>query len=320
MRGYLHALNWVILIGACNALFKIFVALEIHPVIVICQSMLFAGLILLLLAGPGRLAKDAITSPHSWYYGFCYLISTSIFVTAMHYISATQMSLLIKAVVPISLIVSVFCFKRHLDRTGWAGFVLVLIGLFFVGLEIEPRVFWMVVALVLIFSLFETLQMMISDIHSSNNKARRSVRESMRVTGMVLAITALLFLLVCLGGAVGVEYMGLKHGVLPNIADFINPWSFIMAFVYGVFGLSFIRYSEFVANREIKFENFLAMTSLSVITTLFFEWLLSVYGFLEFKGLSSLELIGGSIMIVGSAAAIYARAKANDGTIMRVSR
>jgi drug/metabolite transporter (DMT)-like permease len=282
--------------------------------------MLFAGLVLLLLAGPGRLAKDALTSPHSWYYGFCYLISTSIFVTAMHYISATQMSLLIKAVVPMSLIISVFCFKRHLDRTGWIGFALVLIGLVLVGLEIEPSVFGVVVALVFIFSFFETLQMLVSDIHSSNNKARKSIKESMRVTGMVLAATALLFLILCLCGAVGVEYIGLTHGVLPNIEDFINPWSFGLAFIYGVFGLSFIRYSEFVSNRAIKFEIFLAMTSLSVITTLFFEWLLSLYGFLEFKGLSLLEFVGGGIMIIGSAGAIYARAKPNKGTITRVNR
>jgi hypothetical protein len=87
----------------------------------------------------------------------------------------------------------------------------------------------------------------------------------------------------------------------------LNPWSFGLAVIYGLLGLSFTRYSEFVSTREIKFEIFLALTSLSVITTLVFEWSLSVLGYIEMKEISLIEICGGGIIIIGSINAVYAR-------------
>ena len=310
MRGYLHALNWVVLVGFFNAFFALFPALDIHPIIVICQSMIIAGIALLALAGPGRLSSETIKSPHTWYYGICYMGATALFIAALNYISATQMSLLIKAVVPISFLISALFFKRHMDLTGWVGFWLVIIGLAVVSLEIPKEHFGIVIFIVIVFALFETFQMLVSDIHSTSNKAIGSVKESMRVTGLVLAVTAVMFIILCIFGAIGVEYAGLEHGLLPSFQDILNPWSFGLALIYGLLGLSFTRYSEFVSTREIKFEIFLALTSLSVITTLVFEWSLSALGYIEMKEISLIEICGGGIIIIGSINAVYARALA----------
>lgn len=307
VRGYLHALNWAFLVGFFNVFFRYFAIYEAHPIIVICQSMLFGGVMLMLLAGQGRLAKDALTAPQTWYYGVSYLGATALFVYALHYISATQMSLLIKTVIPMGFLVSMIVYKRRLSLTGWIGFFLVSIGVVVVGYELKADVFWVVIFIVLFFSLFETLQALMSGTHRTSLIAKRSIKDTMRVTGIVLAVTGVMFLILSLGMAFGVQSNILSHAFFPTFKDFLNPYSFGLAALYGFFGLSIIRYSEFVATREIKFEMFLTVTTFSCVTTYLFEQLSGALGLLAPAPLSTLEIAGAFLIIIGSINAVFAR-------------
>lgn len=307
-KGWFFALNWVVLIGLFNALFRFAAPLEAHPIILICQSMIFAGIILMALAGPGRLARDAILAPHTWYYGICYLGSTALFVASLDYISATEMSLLGRASIPMAFVISILIFKRHIPLFGYVGFLFMLAGLGMVVTHIPSAYMGIVCLIVLAFAVLQASQMLLSDIHRSNNKAKKSIKNSFRVTGVVLAITAIMFLLLALFGAAAAEFGKLETGkLLPTFADFLNPGSFILAIIYGVFGLAVIRYSEFVSTREIKFEIFLAITALSSLTTFAFEWLLDVLNLAVMNPLEPIELMGAIVVILGSIVAVHAR-------------
>ena len=308
LKGYLHALNWVVLVGFFNVFMKYFTQYEAHPIIIICQSMLFAGLALTLMAGKGKLVTDSLKTPHTWVYGMCYLCSTALFVYALNYITATQMSLLGKFVVPGGFILSSLFFKRSISATGWLWLSFILMGIFLVCFDVETNILPFVIFIVLIFSGFEIFQMMISDIHSTSNKAKSSVKDTMRVTGVVLMVTSIMALALCLIGLLATEYTGMQGGFLPTLADFKNPWSFVLASFYGIFGLTFIRYSEFVSTRTIKFEIFLAVTTLVSVTTYLFEIGFSHFGLIESRGLTAFELCGAILIVIGSSNAVYARA------------
>ena len=68
------------------------------------------------------------------------------------------------------------------------------------SLELELETLAIVFFLVIVFSGFEVFQMMVSDIHSSSNKAKSSVKSTMRVTGVVLMVTGMMALGLCLIG------------------------------------------------------------------------------------------------------------------------
>ena len=103
--------------------------------------------------------------------------------------------------------------------------------------------------------------------------------------------------------------MGIKDGFLPGADDFLNPWSMLLASIYGILGLTFIRYSEFVSTRTIKFEVFLAASALVSLTTYLFELTFAHYGLLEMRDLTTMEICGALLIMLGSANAVVIKAR-----------
>lgn len=304
-EGYLAALTWSIFSGIFNVLIMFAGQYNVHPILFVGQGMLFASLSMLIIAGPGLLAKETMRSLSTWTYGITFLLSTACFVAAMSYISAADMSLLGRFSIVFSTLLGFAFMKRARLEKGILAFVGLFGTLVWAAYFVPAGIRVPVYTLIFFFSLFQALQALVSETHKTSNVAV-SVSQRLRVTAFIMTATSVTFMLFLalvsyVQASTGVRMFGLA----PTLEQFVSIPSFFLAALYGLFGLGVIRYSEFVSTKIIKSENFLAITALSPLFTLIAQYVAGVWGLVDAPSLNMTYMAAVFLVIVFSILFVY---------------
>jgi hypothetical protein len=304
-EGYLAAIAWSFIVAFFNVMMMFVGEFNVHPILFVGQGMLFASFAMLVMAGPGLLAKETMRSLSTWTYGVTFLLSTACFLAAMTYISAADMSLLGRFSIVFSSLIGFVFMKRARMEKGMLAFIGLFGTLIWVAYFVPPDVRKPVYTLIFFFSLFQALQAVVSETHKTNNLAT-SISQRLRVTAFIMTATSVTFIVFLAASSFAQSTLNVNtYGFAPTFEQFVNVPSFLFAAFYGLFGLGAIRYFEFISTKIIKSENFLAITAISPLLTFAFQYTGSVMGLVAAPSLSIAYIAALFLVIVFSILFVY---------------
>lgn len=297
-KGWIAAIAWVFICGAVNAFLRLTGEFDVNPFVMTSQAMLAGSFILIALAGPGSLGLETIRAPHTWLFGISFLISVSSFVTLASMSSSTEATLLIRTSVIASFLLAPLV-GRPFNKLGLVGLSAIALGIGIVLLQIPTEILGKTIVFTGLFALFQALHFLSSETHKTNSQVQ-TFKQRMRVAGYVLAATALLFIVFLLITSIFVQATGYESNLLPKAYHFISPASYLIALVYGLFGVSTLRYCEFVATQRIGFEYFTAFVCGVIATTFAFEAIFSFAGLYPWRHISAGLVPAALLVMIGS--------------------
>lgn len=283
----------------------------IEPMVFSSIGTLTAGLTLLAIAGPGDLARSTLRDPHTWAYGLLDMISITLVVGACFYATATELVMLLRVDIVFGLILAWPVFGRRMRAADLAGAAAILVGCAFAAAQMPPGTMPLAVALIALASLARAVGTIISERHPTANAAD-TIRRRCRTTGMIMLVSALVFLTAVLAGALAKAALpadaGLTHPVLaalPDIAGFADPVTLIAATILGVVIYAPATYFYLYAVRIAGTETFFMMLVYQPVVTIALERVVGDATALPAIAASPLLLaailcvIGGSTFMLG---------------------
>jgi diguanylate cyclase (GGDEF)-like protein len=302
--GWIHAFIMGLLIYPTGTITQKFVAIngDINIIAYTCLCMLSSSLILLIMAGPGKLTKESLKLPHTWIYGLLEMFTLSVGVAIMIYISATEAAALARTTAIFSFILSIIFLSQPTNKFELVGFVILVIGfLYSIELILLPAELKIsLVFLIIIKNFLQASKKITAELHKTNRKTK-NFKEELRVTGIVMAVSSLLVSLVLATLAYIQDMYDIQiHDQIPTFADFVNFKLFLISIWGGIVVLSILKYFEFYVSKTLGAKYLMAMASLQIIGIYFIEKFLSLFNLIEMKDFSTENFIALGIILAGN--------------------
>ncbi|MEQ8693826.1 MAG: DMT family transporter [Gammaproteobacteria bacterium] len=285
----------------------------IEPAVFVCVNLLTASLVLLIIAGPGRLGLETIKQPHTWAYSLFSVLNNVFFVLAVGLISAAEASFIWRFNAVLTMIVVWFFIGRSTSVYDWIGTLIILGGCALIAAGFDPQIRDIALVIVFVGTLSMTLRTTVTEFHPTSNQSR-TIKEQCRITGYVLLVTSAAFLLFILGmtyvssSLTGrQDVFGMVAAYMPQRSDFFDPPTIWSAMLLGAFLTAIYNYCQFVATRTAKSEIFIMVTALVPFVTYAFELIASVLGYAPAPEMSTRSLTGGCLIGAGAIFIIYMR-------------
>lgn len=306
-RGWVDAGGFVVALTALNMAYGLAHAAGAHPVAFFVYAMLIAAAALLLLTGPGSDWRAIIRHPLSWVVGTGIIGMEAAYFMLLLYVTPAEGSVLNRINLPVSILAGWLLFGRRNSVISLAGIALVVVAVAAFIVTIPHQSVGMALLLGCLCALISVSRNFAAEFHPWNRKAR-SVQEKMRVTGLVLMVTALAGTAVVAGLMVLVQTGILPdHRGVPRPAAFLHTPTLALAAFMGVFVLTAMQYFGFSAVVRIGTERFIAAGSLVPATTLLVQnaaalagWLPQVVADARFVAIMLAVIAGVLIYIAGN--------------------
>lgn len=312
-QGLLLSLAAVLLWGIDAVVYRYAAAtLHVNPVVFSCLALFVGSLVLIIIAGSGSLGVATLRQPLTWVYGIFQLFLNVTATFAFIYMPATEVTLLARFAIILSLFTGWLFFSRAPSWSDGVGSLLILagLGIIVVSLPDEYRfvgLFWMFLNVCC--NLARTI---IAEIHPQSTQAQ-SIRDRCRVTGVVLYITSFTVATFFAGLAIlkthipeTVAQPQILH-MLPSLADFTHLPTLCASILFGATIVPSAMYFYFYGTKVAKTENFMIVAAFTGAFTFVFEWLASLMGLVDIRALSQLDLAAGLLIISGAVFMIYMR-------------
>lgn len=312
IKGVYLSLVTMFLWATHDVLFR-FAAVNYHvePTVFICLTLFEAAIVLIIIGGPGKGGINTLRQIHTWGYGVLEILLNISQMFALIYITSTEMNFLNRATIIMSLLATWLFFKRTPSKHDAIGGIAVTVGLVYIAYNIAPEV-----RLISLFCLFwvaltSTACAMIGEVHPENNKAV-TIREKCRVSGYVLLVCSLLFLIFSFGMAaikLSLDSSNLVEvaflNFLPSMQDFMHKPTVIIALLMGLTVMPAAMYYFFYATKTAKTETFMMISSFLPFMTYAIERIFSNFGLLDVSNINSGHFIAGGIIVAGAMYMIY---------------
>jgi drug/metabolite transporter (DMT)-like permease len=278
-----------------------------HVVTFIFYSMLIASVTLIAITGWGKDARAMMLAPSSWIVGAGIIAMEASYFVLLADIPPGEASLMIRVSIPLSVLVGTLFFRRRLPRSAWLGGLLVALAVAPLFAQLRFPEHWSALAASLCCALFVNVRTYAAEFHPWNREAR-TVLEKMRVTGIVVLITALGGLAL-IGIAVALTGAGLLPAtpLVPQPAQLVHGPTLLMALLTGIVLFTALSYFIFSSVIKIGSENLIAVTAFMPLTTLIAQLIVTAAGLLHFPPfdwrlvpLFVLAIVGVFIMIRGN--------------------
>ena len=249
----------------------------VDPLVFGSLATVAAGLALLGIAGRGPLGLSALRDRHTWAYGLLDVTATTLTVGACLFATATELVLLLRVDVVFGLILAWLVFGRRIRNTDMIGSVAILTGCALATAQMAPDHVGYAVLLIALASLTRVAVTVISERHPTSNAAD-TVRKRCRITGMIMLVSALVFLAAVLAGALaratlpaGAADASPVPAALPDIAGFVDPVTLVAATVLGIVIYAPATYFYLYAVRIAGTETFFMMLVYQPVVTIGLE-------------------------------------------------
>lgn len=302
--GWIHALIMGLIAYPLASIVDKLVAVneDVNILAFTCLMMLSSSFILLVIAGPGKLTKESLKTPHTWIYGILETITVAVGIMIMVYISATEAAALSRTTAFFALGISLLFLNQPANKIELVGSGFLIFGFIFVinGMDIPVETKGLVILLVIAKNILQASKKITAEVHKTNRKSK-TFKEELRIVGLVMGVTSVMVSTTFILLAVFQNSYNLTiHEEIPTIMDFLNFKTFILAFVSGIILLSINKYLEFYVSKTLGAKYLMAMASLQLVGVYFLEVILSNMGILEMKHFSSESILALSIIFVGN--------------------
>jgi uncharacterized membrane protein len=302
--GYIQAFVAVFIFYGFNNLAGRYVSfiLQADPIIYSCTAFASCALVLLAYAGHGPLARETMRIFDTWNYGFILMLSYITGMLLFGYVSATEGTMLQKVSVLFGLIASWFFLSRRPDIFQIIGTIAITIGVAVVINDINSPNKGIILLLAFLYGALQIIRVFVAELHRPHSKAAEQTNDpkaKARVIAFVMFVISLLFLsgsfIVAL--AQSIQEVPLKG--LPTFADFFHGPTIFAGLIAGILIVAPLRILEFSSTYIIKAENFTAITALSFVATLFWEWATAPITGLSLNQLSQIDILAGFLITAG---------------------
>lgn len=291
LKGISYAIICVILYSLFNIYFKAVSLYDINSLLFLSVSLIFASLTLLLRGGKTHLIFKSVKEPLTWLYSITFILECFFALELLKYILATEMVLVSRLRVLISVILALVFLKRTNLKKGIWGLPLVFLGILIVFFNIDENLS-KIIYLALGLSITKSLYYISIELNKVGYQTK-SYLNDFSVLGYTLGITSIILmsLLVLLSNTTNLEY-------IPTVEDFASLELFIYAGLYGVFGITILRYLELKAVQSIKSEIFMCILTIVPLITLMFESMASYLHILSTDVVLSPPMLLANILII----------------------
>tara|TARA_R110000868_G_scaffold262401_1_gene520973 strand:+ start:146798 stop:148510 length:1713 start_codon:yes stop_codon:yes gene_type:complete len=285
LTGVLQAFGIVVITTLFNVYIRVNSLLfDIEPIVFACTYLIATALTLSIFAGPGRFVSDTLKTPATWFYGFILVGTFTVDIYLVKYISGTELSVLSRIAVPVSIILAFLLLSRKPVKTDLFNVAALCVGLTGV-LFLQPiETLKPVLILGVLSAILQAVVFMLSETHKQSVNAQQTgnLRDRARVVGFVTFITSMIFFILALGLSfikMNMLTPELKQQLsfIPEISKFTHAPTIWAGFIFGLCLSPFTRYFQWSSTYKIKTENVLTVLAIIPLTTLACEWLLSFH-------------------------------------------
>ncbi|MCP4355649.1 MAG: diguanylate cyclase [Proteobacteria bacterium] len=292
-----------------------FISINWHaePLVFVSVANLVGAIVLLVIAGRGHLGIKTIKQLHTWGYSTTCVFMDIIFMFVLMKISTTEANLLVRFSIITTALICQWGLGRKINPRNYFGFGLVAAGFFTVAYNLPDSVRPMTLFLISLVIICQTLRTYITETHPTNQEAS-NWGENCRVTGYVVLVTSLAFLI--MGLAVAYLKMILPVEDLnsfpilssfPDLKDFINPHTIFPATFIGIFNISLASYFYFQATKKVGSDTFLMVSALLPVSTFSLEFIASKFDLLSISSIDGSDLVAAILIISGAFWSIYTK-------------
>lgn len=271
VSGWIEATGFVFAIGALTLVYAIGNRLGAHPIAFVLYAIVMASVAMLAVTGLGGDARAIARHPMSWLVGAAIIGVEVFYYLTITYVSPTHGNLVFRFAIPIAMAAGWMLFSRRPAPLALAATVVVTGAAAFVVAIADPAVRWPMLASGLLGSVCLAVRGFAGEFHPWN-RAARTVRDKLRVTGILLLVTSLLSLalVTLLAGAIAASALPPLRFV-PTVADMRHVPTILLGTIAGGGILALMNLLQFSAVVKITTENITAIMALSPVTTWMFQ-------------------------------------------------
>ncbi|HAG52425.1 MAG TPA: hypothetical protein DCL21_01415, partial [Alphaproteobacteria bacterium] len=236
-------------------------------------------------------------------YSISFVLIFILSIELLKYISATEMILVSRLNIIISLVFALVVLKRNTLEKGIWGLPLIILGLILVYSQIENSLYY-VLGLGVLSSIAKSAYFFSIELNKTGYKTKNYL-DDFGILGFILGVSALIALIFMLAGTTITTNMNIETRIFPTFNDYTNPTLFFLAGGYGLIGFTALRYLEFKSVQSIKSELFMCLITLVPLITLAFESCASFFGIIDSSVtitppllLANILIISGGILVV----------------------
>lgn len=303
LHGIAYAIICVFLYAIFSIFFKVISNLELHSMLFITISMLFASFALLVKGGHNKLIFEAMASISTWVYSITFVLIFIFSIELLKYISATEMILVSRLNIFISFIFAFVVLKRNNLGKGILGLPLILLGLVLVFWQIEEKISY-IILLAFASAIAKSAYFFSIELNKTGYKTKNYL-DDFGILGFILGVSAIISLIFMFTGTYFTNSMQIETRLFPTYQEYTNPLLFALAAGYGLIGFTALRYLEFKSVQSIKSEVFMCLITLVPLITLAFESCASYFGIIDSQVnieppllLANILIISGGLLIV----------------------
>ncbi len=299
LGGWLEAMGFVVAIAVLSIVYAIAVEAGAHVTAFILISTVISGAALVALAGPGRDGLAIMMSPASWLLGLLHIAMEGAYCFALISLSPAETSLIVRLSVPVAMATSYLLLARRPGRAQVAGAAIVTLAVAIVVAGLDLTVQLAGVLACLSCALTVTFRALASEVHPWN-RAARTIKGKMQVTGLLVLVTALASL-----AAVGIAMALIAAGVMaanpivPRPADFLHAPTLLLATLVGAAIFSVMNYLQFSAVVKIGTESLIIASALMPMATLALQQIAGAVGLIKPHAVPPHLIVAIALVLVG---------------------
>ncbi|MCP4355350.1 MAG: diguanylate cyclase [Proteobacteria bacterium] len=312
IKGWLLALFSVWVLWGLNNVMIGYSAkvLHVNYLVYTCCGFISASFALMCIGGlKDNLARETFRSSDTLIlsvvmFGFVMLVGYLLTLSLFFYTSSTEGAFLQRISMIFSIVIAWIFMQRRPTKIAILGCCVVFLGILLICSNIPEEHKGIVYLIMLLEGAALTGRTFVAETHKTYNKALKQKDDpklKTRVVGFVMFMISIIFLIISLLLAWLQTYYPVfdNSSIVPSLSDFHDYKSIFAGLFAGVVLITPLRLIEFFSSNAIKSENVLALAAFSPFATLFWEWLLKPITGLGVKGISTDNLVAGSIVTIG---------------------
>lgn len=274
VSGWIEAAAYVTIVGALSLVYAVGSTMGAHPFAFILYAMLASAAAMLRWTGLGDDWRDVISHPTSLVVGFSIILVEIFYYIVIALVPPAHGTLVVRIGIPIAMIAGTLFFARRPPRLAIVGAAMIVLTTACVIAMTSPGVRWALAFWATLTGTFMVVRGLSAELHPWN-RAARTVREKIRVTGLVVLLASFVSVV-----SVTIAVAAVAAGVLPpmraipTVTQLLHLPTFLLGSILGGAMLTAMAYLNFSSVVKITTENLTAMLAFAPVTS----WLFQVIG------------------------------------------
>ncbi len=302
--GWIEAAIYVVIIGALSLTYAVGHAMGASASAFILYAMLASAVAMLAYTGFGKDARAVMLHPTSFVLGFSIIAIEIFYYLVISNVPPAHGTLVVRIGLPIAMIAGAFMLGRRPARLAIAGALVIVATLAYVIAITAPHARWALAFWGTMTGTFMVVRGFAGEFHPWN-RAARTVREKVRITGLVVLMASVLSLsLTALASAAIAAGLLPATGLVPTVSQLTHVPTILLGTLGGGAMLTAMAYLGFSSVVKITTENLTAMLAFAPVTSWMFQVIGVAMGLIVAESLEP-RLVGAMAVVVVAVLLIF---------------